>query len=91
MPKYTADPENITAEGPESMFTGDQVQPSTATKELSKKELGRMKSKQAVLAAKAKQPEDRVGNDASGANDDVDIEEPDTKRARSTADDEMEG
>jgi len=94
MPKYTADPESITCQGPESMITGDQVQPSTVTKELSKKELGRMKSKQAVLAAKAKeqqQPEmseDRAGNGASGANDDVDIEEPETKRARSMVDDE---
>jgi len=63
MPKYTADPENVTAEGPDvSMLTGDEVQLSTrstaaaatTTKELSKKELGRMKSKQAVLAAKEK-------------------------------------
>jgi len=94
MPKYTADPENVTSEAPDiSMITSDQVQPSTTsaatvTKELSKKELGRMKSKQAVLAAKAKErqrpevSEDRVRT----GDDDVDFEEPETKRARSAVD-----
>lgn len=53
MPKYSADQENVTAEGPE---VGDEMGILTT---ISKKELGRLKSKQAVLAAKAKmqQPE----------------------------------
>lgn len=70
MPKYTADAESVTVE-----MTSDQVQPM---KELSKKELGRMKSKQAVLAATAKKqqrPEDSVSND-------VEVEAESHKRAR---------
>ncbi|KAF8817442.1 hypothetical protein BYT27DRAFT_7227146 [Phlegmacium glaucopus] len=76
MPKYTADPENVTAEGPDvSMIASDQVQTfATSAKELSKKELGRMKSKQAVLAVKAKKQQRECGPD---------VEEPETKRARS--------
>lgn len=56
MPKYTTEAENVTAAGPK--MTSDLGEPST---ELSKKELGRMKSKRAVLAATAKKeqrPED---------------------------------
>ena len=68
MPKYTADAENVTAEGHEA--SSDQGQ------ELSKKELGRMKSKQAVLAATVKKQRPEV-------QDDDDIEEHESvKRAR---------
>lgn len=77
MPKYIADAENVTAEGPEiSTMTSDATTSTAAAKELSKKELGRMKSKQAVLAAKAKVQEDIEAED--------DAVEPETvKRARS--------
>lgn len=78
MPKYSADQENVTAEGPEVSIAGDEMRTLTA---ISKKELGRLKSKQAVLAAKAKtqQPEALE----SGFDKDA---EPDTKRARSAVD-----
>lgn len=88
MPKYTADPENVTAEGPDvsMVVTGDtSTSAATTTKELSKKELGRMKSKQAVLAAKT-QKQQRPEASEGGADDDSDIEKPMTKRARSVAD-----
>lgn len=77
MPKYITDAENVTAEGPEiSTMTSDATTSTAAVKELSKKELGRMKSKQAVLTAKAKVQEDIEVEDNA-------VEPETVKRARS--------